>query len=212
MVLALSLLGKYFPYNYCKMAIADDIRHKIREFLTANGKSRGKAIADYLIAHQIGSEKTVYREIKAMWTSGELYRTEHSRANIEYELVELSKVIEKRLEYTQKVLDNIDKNIAHYYPIMNNPKKKMQKIERLFFIVQRMRQLQTVETILRIYENHEAFKKSKTYTEQKRKITEFWKYFYEFIFTQPEKDFSHDVFRNFPIVLHEILIPVEKNK
>jgi len=50
-----------------------------------------------------------------------------------------------------------------------NPERKIQKIERLMFIVSRMKQLQTVETLLRIYENHEAFKKSKTYTEQKKK-------------------------------------------
>ena len=194
------------------MTVAEEIRREIRKFLSVNGKSRGKAIADHVILEGIGSEKTVYREIKEMCTSGELHKTEHSRAFIEYELVEMSKVIEKRLEYTQHIVDNIEENIAHYYPIMNNPKKKMPKPDRLMFIVQRMKQLQTVETILRIYENHEAFKKSKTYTEQKRKITEFWKRFYEYIFTQPEKEFSYDVFRNFTVVMHVIGIPIEKNK
>jgi len=194
------------------MTVAEEIRHEIREFLSVNGKSRGKTIADHVILKGIGSEKTVYREIKEMWKSGELNKTEHSRAFIEYELVEMSEVIEKRLEYTQHVVDNIDENLTNFYAKLKNPKKKMHKLDRLYFIVSRMKQLQTIETLLRIYENHEAFKKSKTYTEQKRKIVEFWKRFYEFIFTQPEKDFSYEVFRNFTVVTHVIPISVEKNK
>jgi len=190
----------------------EKIRHEIRQFLSSQGKSRSKDIADFVLEQGIGSEKTVYNEIKEMWKSGELYKTEHNRAFIEYELVKLSKIIENRLVYTQDVVDNIEENLADFYVKLKNPKKKMQKIERLMFIVTRMKQLQTVETILRIYENHVAFKKSKTYTEQKRKITEFWKRYYEFIFTQPEKDFSYEVFRNFTVVLHVIPEIVEKNK
>ena len=213
MVLALSLLGKYFPYNYCKMALdTEKIRHKIRQFLSSQGKSRSKDIADFVLSQGIGSEKTVYHEIKEMWRSGELDKTEHNRANIEYELVGVTKTIENRLEYTQHVVDNIEENFANFYAKLKNPKKKMHKLDRLYFIVSRMKQLQTIETLLRIYENHEAFKKSKTYTEQKKKITEFWKRFYEFIFTQPEKDFSYEVFRNFTTVYHVIPISVEKNK
>ena len=190
----------------------EKIRHEIREFLSSEGKSRSKEIADYVLLQGIGSEKTVYNEIKEMWRSGELDRTEHNRAFIEYELVKVSKIIENRLQYTQDVVDNIEENLADFYAKLKNPKKKMHKLDRLFFIVSRMKQLQTIETILRIYENYVAFNKSKTYTEQKRKIAEFWKRFYEFIFTQPEKDFSYEVFRNFTTVYHVIPISVEKTK
>ena len=190
----------------------EKIRHKIRQFLASQGKSRSKNIADFVLSQGIGSEKTVYHEIKEMWRSGELDKTEHNRANIEYELVEVTKTIENRLEYTQHVVDNIEENFANFYAKLKNPKKKMHKLDRLYFIVSRMKQLQTIETLLRIYENHEAFKKSKTYTEQKMKITEFWKRFYEFIFTQPEKDFSQEVFRNFTLKSYEKLIPLEKTE
>jgi len=212
MVLALSLNGKYFPYNYCKMALdTEKIRREVRQFLSEEGKSRSKDIADHVLSQGIGSEKTVYNEMKEMWKSGELDKTEHNRANIEYELVAVSNLVENRLAYFQTILDNIDENLGEFYADMKNPKKKMQKIERLWIIVTRMKQLQTVETLLRIIENHEPFKKSKTYLEQKKKIAEFWKRFYELIFTQPEEDFHKEVFRNFTTITYEKMIPVEKS-
>lgn len=187
------------------------IRHEIRKFLSENGTSRGKAIADHVLSLGIGSEKTVYREIKEMCNSGELNKTEHNRANIEYELVSVSSLVENRLAHFQYILDNLDKNLDEFYADMKNPKKKMQKIERLFFIVTRMKQLQTVETLLRIIENHEPFKKSKTYLEHKKKIAEFWKRFYELIFTQPEEDFHKEVFRNFTTITYGKMIPLKKH-
>ena len=54
----------------------EKIRHEIREFLSDNGKSRSKDIADRVLSLGIGSEKTVYHEIKEMWISGELDKTE----------------------------------------------------------------------------------------------------------------------------------------
>jgi len=188
----------------------EKIRHEIREFLSENGRSRGKAIADHVLSLGLGSEKTVYHEIKEIWKSGELDKTEHNRANIEYELVAVSNLVENRLAYFQTILDNIDENLSEFYADMKNPKKKMQKIERLFFIVSRMKQLQTVETLLRIIENHEPFKKSKTYLEQKKKIAKFWELFYELIFEQPEADFHKEVFRNFTVMTYGKMIPLEK--
>jgi len=88
----------------------EKIRHKIRIFLGEGGKSRSKDIADHVLAQGIGSEKTVYNEIKEMCLSGELNKTEYNRAHIEYELVELSKVIEERLQYTQQIVDNIEES------------------------------------------------------------------------------------------------------
>jgi len=190
----------------------EEIRHKITVFLGDEGKSRSKDIADHVLAQGIGSEKTVYNEIKEMWKSGILNKTEHNRAYIEYDLVEVSNLVENRLAYFQTILDNIDKNLGEFYVDMKNPKKKMQKIERLMFIVSRMKQLQTVETLLRIMENHEPFKKSKTYLKQKEKITEFWKRFYELIFSQPDTHFYQEVFRNFTLRTYEKAIPLEKIK
>jgi len=211
MVLALSLNVKYFPNGYCKMALdTEKIRHEIREFLSENGKSRGKSLADHVLSLGIGSEKTVYREIKEMCNSGELNKTEHNRANIEYDLVSVSNLVENRLAYFQNILDNIDENLDEFFADMKNPKKKMQKIQRLFFIVTRMKQLQTVETLLRIIENHKPFIQSKTYLEQKKKITKFWKLFYKLIFTQPESDFHKEVFRNFTTITYGKVISLQK--
>jgi len=188
------------------------IRHEIREYLKINGRSRGKTIADHVILQGIGSEKTVYREIKEMCNSGELNKTEHNRANIEYDLVSVSNLVENRLAYFQKILDNIDKNFDEFFADMKKPKNEMWKIERLFFIVTRMKQLQTVETLLRIIENHKPFRKSSTYLEQKKKIAKFWKLFYELIFSQPETDFDKEVFRNFTTIMYDKMIPLEKQK
>ena len=120
--------------------------------------------------------------------------------------------IENRLAHFQNILDNIEENLNEFLVDMKNPKKKMQKIQRLFFIVTRMKQLQTVETLLRIIENHKPFKKSNTYLEQKKKITEFWKLFYDLIFTQPEEDFHKEIFRNFTTTTYSRMIPLEKQE
>jgi len=63
---------------------SEEIRHEIREILKS-GRTRGKKLADQII-EKIGSEKTVYREIRLMCDSGEIRKMEYNRANIEYEL------------------------------------------------------------------------------------------------------------------------------
>ena len=171
----------------------EEIRHEIREFLKSNGRSRGKTMADHVIFQGIGSEKTVYREIKEMTQSGELDKFEHNRANIEYELVEFSKSIENRIKHFIHVLNNFEQNLKEF----ENDNSKS-KLERLMFLVTRCRQLQTVETLLHLLENSEAIKKSKLFIEHKKRVDKFWKIISQIIVSQPEEDFIHEVFRNFP--------------
>ena len=187
-----------------------EIRHEIREYLKIKGRSRGKAIADHVIFQGVGSEKTVYREIKEMTQAKELEKFEHNRANIEYELVDFSKTIDKRLKYFVYVLDNLDENLTEFENDIKSSKKKPTKLERLMFIVTRIKQLQTVETLLHILETSEAITKSKVFLEHKKRIDKFWKILGVLIFSQPEEEFSNEVFRNFTTNTYGKMIPLEK--
>ncbi len=76
-----------------------EIRREIRNILTKNGPTRGKELADQVIGKGIGSQKTVYREIKTMCDDELLERIEYNRGNVEYELRDISVSIEKRLKF-----------------------------------------------------------------------------------------------------------------
>ena len=150
---------------------SDEIRREITNILRKNGRVRGKKLADQVIGKGIGSQKTVYREIKTMCDDELLERIEYSRANVEYELRDISVSIEKRLKFYEDVLNEINDELNELDSKMNNTKIPLY-ISRLFPIVTSIKQLQKVETSFRIYGMFPVIRKSRHFTRQKNKVEE----------------------------------------
>ncbi len=173
-----------------------EIRREIRNILTKNGPTRGKELADQVIGKRIGSQKTVYREIKTMCEEELLERIEYNRGNVEYELRDISVSIEKRLKFYEDILNEINDELNELNSKMNNTKIPLY-INRLFPIVTRIKQLQKVETSFRIYGMFPAIRKSRHFTRQNKKVEELWKFIFEIVSNQPEEKFLQEMFMNF---------------
>jgi len=197
MVLALSLYGKYFPHNYCKMALdTEKIRHEIRHVLKS-GRTRGKKLADQVM-EKIGSEKTVYREIQQMHDSGEIRRIEINRANVEYELVRLSDYVNDNLKQVLDFLDNINDSLKRYDDQFKNKKITPLHVQRLAELVLNIKRFQNCESRLRILSVFPAFRKSKIFFEIHDKKEKTWKFLISLIAHNPESNFVNEMLVNFP--------------
>ncbi|MDC0330427.1 hypothetical protein OAN18_06060, partial [Nitrosopumilus sp.] len=73
------------------------IRIEIIRILNENGKIRGTELANRVIK-KVGNEKTVYREISSLVETGEIEKKVHSRAHIEYELINLHESANNQLK------------------------------------------------------------------------------------------------------------------
>ena len=175
---------------------SDKIRREIRNILTKNGPTRGKELADQVIGKGIGSQKTVYREIKTMCDDELLERIEYNRGNVEYELRDISVSIEKRLKFYEDILNEINDELNELNSKMNNTKIP-HYIFRLFSIVTSIKRLQKVETSFRIYGMFPAIRKSRYFTRQKKRVEELWKFIFEIVSHQPEEKFHQEMFMNF---------------
>jgi len=192
---------------------SDEIRRKITDILTRNGRTRGKDLADQVIESGIGSQKTVYHEIKTMCDDGLLERNELNRAKVEYELYELSDAIKKQLKFYEDTLNEINDSLDELHSKMDKKKSELLYAERLMTVVTRMKQLQKIETIFRIYEMFPAIKKSRHFARQKKRVEELWKYIFEIIAHQHEEKFLYDIFTNFrPIRIVKPTVVKEKTK
>ena len=175
---------------------SDKIRHEIREILRS-GHTRGKQLADQVI-EKIGSEKTVYREMKNMCDSGEIRKIEHNRANIEYELVNLSDYVDNNLKQVLDFLDNVNDSLKRYDDRIKNEKITLQYIERLAGLVFDIKRLQNCESRLRILSLFPAFEKSKMFSEIHDKKEKTWKFLISLIAHNPESNFVNEMLVNFP--------------
>ena len=79
------------------------IRIEIIRILNENGKIRGTELAKRVM-EKVGNEKTVYREISALVESGDIEKRVHSRAHIEYELVNLYESVNNQLKNLHRKL------------------------------------------------------------------------------------------------------------
>ena len=183
---------------------SDEIRREITDILRKNGRVRGKELADQVIDRGIGSQKTVYREIQNMCEEGILIRTEINRANVEYELRELSEAIEKRLEFYSHILDQIHDALTELENEMEEKKSEMFYLHRLFGIANRIKQLEKIETTFKILDAVQHMNKSRHFTRQKKKVEKLWRFINKLIAKQPEEKFLYEIFINFkPISIQE---------
>jgi len=191
------------------------IRREIIDILKKKSRVRGKELADQVIDRGVGSQKTVYREIQNMCVEEILIRTEINRANVEYELRELSEAIEKQLGFYTYILNEIYNALTELDNEVEEKKSEMFYIHRLFDLVSRIKQLQKIETTFRILDAIQPMNKSKHFTRQKKKVEELWKFINNLIAKQPEEKFLYELFINFkPISIQKaISIPnPTKNK
>ena len=82
------------------------IRTEIIRILNENGKIRGNELAKRVI-QKMGNEKMVYREISSLVEAGEIEKKVHSRAHIEYELIDLNESVNNQLQNLHKEMDII---------------------------------------------------------------------------------------------------------
>ena len=191
---------------------SSEIRREITNILSKNGRVRGKDLADQVI-DKIGSQKTVYREIQAMCNDDILIRTETNRANVEYELRELSDTIEKQLKFYAYILDEINKALIELENEMEEKKDEKFFLHRLFAIANRMKQLQKIETTFRIFDAIQPMTKSRHFIRQKNKVEKLWKFIIKLIAEQPEERFLYNLFANFrPISIQKAIIAQNPTK
>ena len=182
---------------------SDSIRQEIRNFLRSNGRSRSTKLANG-VAKKIGSPKTVYREIKLMCDSGELKKTDKNRADIEYELVEFAKIMENNFKTLSKQLAEVSTYFLNFEELIVNKKSTHYYLHKLMLFVQTMKQLNNIETRLRIISGFPPFQNSKSIPTLKKQIDEIWSKILSLI-NHPEDDkLISELFMNFPYVKYVV--------
>lgn len=177
---------------------SEKIRHEIRHILQG-GQTRSKDLADRVI-QKVGSEKTVYREIKLMYDSGEIKKNESNRANITYELADLSKEIESYLSIMNRQLDEILEYINESHEKLDS--KNTFPLQALTVMVTTIRELQKFEARLKIMSYFPAFKKTKQFNEIHLKSNNVWDDIFHLIAHQKDKNLINELMINFPYTHH----------
>jgi hypothetical protein len=178
---------------------SDKIRQEIRKFLQSNGRSRSKKLADEVIK-KVGSEKTVYREIKLMYESGEIKKTEKNRAEIEYELVEYAKIMENNFKTLSKQLEEVSTDFLKFKEWVVSKKPMPHYLPKLFTFVQTIKRLNNIETRLRIISGFPAFQNSKSIPILQKQIDNIWSKILSLINHLEDDKLISELFMNFPYV------------
>ncbi|MDE1769026.1 MAG: hypothetical protein KGI28_00550 [Thaumarchaeota archaeon] len=152
---------------------SDKIRHEIREYLESHGRTRSKKLADEVMK-KVGSEKTVYREIKSMYNSGELKKSEKNRADIEYELAQFSETMENNFKILSKQLSDIAQYFLDHEVLIDDKKNPHHYGRKLMLYVQTMKELSKLETRLRIISSFPAFLNRKSVPILQKQIDDIW--------------------------------------
>jgi len=171
-----------------------EIRHEIRDILSG-GAARSKDLADRVI-RKVGSEKTVYREIKLMCESGEIKKNESNRANITYELVDLSREVDVNLGKMNKQMDEISKYIKESHEIIDSNKDP--NLFTLTVMVTAIKELQKFEARMKILSYFPAYKKAKQFEKINSKSDKVWDEIFHLVAHSKSKNFINELMVNFP--------------
>lgn len=150
----------------------EKIRSEIKRILAGEGTMRSARLADK-IEVVVGSEKTIYREIKAMAENGDIRRT-GSGHNISYDIP--TKTEKQRLVLFH-LFEYAENNWEYLYRSYSKIVKKKQfyPMEALADIVFGIKQLQTIETRFKILRLYPALKKLKEWNNLEKQIEKNWK-------------------------------------
>ena len=174
------------------------IRHEIRRILK-NGPTRSKDLADNVIK-KVGSEKTVYREIQAMYISGEIKKNENNRANITYELVKLSEEVEVHLNNMDKQLDQMSEYLKESHERFDS--KKDYPVFILVMMVTAIKELQKFQARMKILSYYPAIKKTKQFEKINSKSEKLWDEIFHLSPDQIEDNLIKELMMSFPYAQH----------
>ena len=169
------------------------IRTEIIRILNENGKTRGTELARKVI-EKVGNEKIVYREISALVEAGEIERKVHSRAHIEYELINLSESISNQLKNLHKEVEMIFEEIANFD--ITSKEERFSFHERLRSVIHLIHIVQSTDGVMKLLSYYPAFRKDKMFSQINRKTDDCWQAIMSTIAHQPEKDFLNEVLAN----------------
>ncbi len=173
------------------------IRTEIIRVLNENGKTRGTELAKRVI-EKVGNEKIVYREISALVEAGEIEKKVHSRSHIEYELINLSKSVNKQLKNIHKEIDMIFDEIVNFN--ITTMEEKFSVHERLRSVIHSIHIIQSTDAVMKLLSHYPAFKKDKMFSQINRKINDCWEEIMNTIAHQPEDDFLNEILVNLRIL------------
>ena len=169
------------------------IRTEIIRILNENGKIRGNELAKRVI-QKMGNEKTVYREISSLVEAGEIEKKVHSRAHIEYELIDLNESVNNQLQDLHREIDIIYNEIKDFE--ISSNEDKFSYHERSRSVIHLIHIVQSTDGIMRLLSYYPAFKKDKMFSQINRRISDCWQTIMEIITHQPEENFLNDVLSN----------------
>ena len=172
------------------------IKTEIIRILNENGKIRGTELAKRVIK-KVGNEKIVYREISALVESGEIEKKVHSRAHIEYELINLYESVNNQLKNLHKEINIIFEEINNFENI--SQEEKFSFHERLRSLMHLIHIVQATDGIMKLLSYYPTFKKDKMFPQIKRKIDDCWELIMNNISHQPEEDFLNKILENLRI-------------
>ncbi len=173
------------------------IRTEIIRILNENGKTRGTELAKRVI-ERVGNEKMVYREISELVEAGEIEKKIHSRAHIEYELINLSESVNNQLKNLHKEIEIIFDEIANFD--ITSKEEKLSFHERLRTVIHSINIIQSTDGVMRLLSYYPAFKKDKMFSQINRKINDCWEAIMNTIAHQPENDFLNEILANLRIL------------
>ncbi len=173
------------------------IRTEIIRILNENGKIRGTELAKRVI-EKVGNEKMVYREISALVEAGEIEKKVHSRAHIEYELINLSESVNNQLKNLHKEIETIYDEIINFDVTCNEEKFSFH--ERLRSVIHLIHIVQSTDGVMKLLTYYPAFKKDKMFSQINRKINDCWESIMNTITHQPEGDFLNEILTNLRIL------------
>ena len=172
------------------------IKIEIIRILNENGKIRGTELAKRVI-EKVGNKKTVYREISELVEAGEIEKKVHSRAHIEYELINLSDSVNEQLKNLHKEINIIFEEIINFK--QTSEEGKFSYHERIRSIIHLIHIVQSTDSIMKVLSFYPAFKKDKMFSQIKRKIDDSWELIMNNITHQPEDNFLNEVLGNLRI-------------
>ena len=169
------------------------IRTEIIRILNESGKIRGTELAKRVIK-KVGNEKIVYREISALVETGEVEKKVHSRAHIEYELINLNESVNNQLKNLHNEINIIYEEIINFEKTSRDEKFSFH--QRLRSTIHLIHIVQSSDGIMKLLSYYPTFKKDKMFSQNKRRIEDCWESIMNNISHQPEDNFLNEILEN----------------
>ena len=173
------------------------IRTEILRILNESGKIRGNELAKRVIK-KVGNEKIVYREISSLVEEGEIDKKIHSKAHIEYELINLDESINEQLKNLHKEIEIIYDEINKFK--VTTEQEKFTYQERLRSVIHLIHIVQSTDGIMKLLSNYPSYKKDKMFSQINRRLNDSWQTIMEIISLQVEDNFLNEILSNLRVL------------